>query len=201
MPASSSCSSWRKMGIRQADAHRAKTLKGRFAPGLALSKAPCPTDPLKGPPMDQKPISRSGSRGGGWVIAQFLLMAAILVLGAFPPIWPDWVRLAGFPLILGGLGFGIWAGRTLGSALTPYPLPSAEAALVERGPYGIVRHPIYVAGLLVFLGYGLLSSVPATTAVPLLAVLWHFKAGVEERHLSERFPGYGDYGRRVRRGI
>ncbi len=97
--------------------------------------------------------------------------------------------------------FAIWAGRTLGAALTPYPLPNEEATLVERGPYGLVRHPIYVAGLLVFLGYGLLASVPATAAVALLAVLWHFKAGVEERHLSERFPGYADYRRRVPRGI
>jgi protein-S-isoprenylcysteine O-methyltransferase Ste14 len=141
------------------------------------------------------------SRGGHWVVAQFLLMAAILLLGAFPPVWPCWVRIAGVPLILGGIGFGIRAGRTLGSALTPYPLPSEQATLVERGPYGLVRHPIYVAGLLVFLGYGLLTSVPATAAVALLAVLWHFKAGVEERHLSERFPGYDDYRRRVRRGV
>ena len=147
------------------------------------------------------PASSSSGRGAGWVWAQFLLMAVVLVLGASPPIWPDWVRIGGFPLILGGLGFGIWAGRTLGSALTPYPLPSEEATLVDRGPYGLVRHPIYVAGLLIFLGYGLLSSVPATAAVALLAVLWHFKAGVEERHLSERFPGYANYRRRVRRGI
>ena len=144
--------------------------------------------------------SRSG-RGGAWVVAQFTLMAGILVLGAFPPIWPDWVRIAGFPLILGGIGFGIWAGRTLGPALTPYPLPSAEAKLVDRGPYGLVRHPIYVAGLLVFLGYGFLASVPAIAAVAPLAALWHFKADVEERHLTERFPDYAEYARRVRRGV
>lgn len=144
--------------------------------------------------------SRSG-KGAAWVWAQFVLMAAILVLGVVPPIWPGALRVAGFLLILSGIGFGVWSGRTLGSALTPYPLPSEQATLVQRGPYGLVRHPIYVAGLLVFLGYGLLSSVPATAAVPLLAVLWHFKAGVEERHLTARFPGYDEYRRRVRRGI
>lgn len=144
--------------------------------------------------------SRSG-RGIGWVVAQFALIAVILVLGIFPPVWPESVRIAGFPVLLGGLGFGVWAGRTLGSALTPYPRPSERATLVERGPYGIVRHPIYVAGLLIFLGYGFISSVAATAAVPLLALLWHFKAGVEERHLAERFPGYADYRRRVGRGI
>jgi len=144
--------------------------------------------------------SRSG-KGVGWVVTQFLLMAVILVLGAVPPIWPDWLRIAGFPVVLAGLAFAIWAGRTLGSALTPYPLPSEQGTLVERGPYRLVRHPIYVAGLLVFLGYGFLSSVPATAAVVALALLWHFKAGVEERHLATRFPGYDGYRRRVRRGI
>ena len=143
----------------------------------------------------------SGGRGAGWVVAQFVLMAVILALGALPPVWPGWVRVAGFALILCGIGGAVWAGRTLGSALTPYPLPSEQATLVERGPYGIVRHPIYVAGLLVFLGYGLLASVPATVAVALLAALWHLKAGVEERHLLERYPRYPDYTRRVRRGI
>ena len=134
-------------------------------------------------------------------MTQFALMAVILALGVFPPLWPEWMRIAGFLVLLSGLGFAIWAGRTLGSALTPYPLPSEQATLVERGPYGLVRHPIYVAGVLVFLGYGLLSSVPATVAVPLLAALWHFKASVEERHLSERFAGYEEYRLRVRRGI
>jgi len=135
------------------------------------------------------------------VVVQFVVMAMILVLGIIPPVWPDWVRFTGFPLVLGGIGLGVWAGRTLGSALTPYPLPSEQAELVERGPYGIVRHPIYVAGFLVFLGYGFLSSVPATVAVAPLALLWHFKAGVEERHLKQRFPAYADYVRRVRRGV
>lgn len=145
--------------------------------------------------------SRSASRGAGWVWAQFALIAAILALGAFPPIWPDSVRVAGFPLIIGGLALAIWAGRTLGPSLTPYPLPREEGVLVERGAYRHFRHPIYLAGVLVFLGYGLLSSVPATGAVVLLAALWHFKAGVEERHLAERFPEYPEYARRVPRGI
>jgi protein-S-isoprenylcysteine O-methyltransferase Ste14 len=147
------------------------------------------------------PASSSSGKGAAWVWAQFALIAAILVLGMFPPVWPDWLRVAGLAVLAGGLGFGFWAGRTLGSALTPYPLPSDRATLVEEGPYGLFRHPIYVAGVLVFLGYGLLSSVPATAAVALLALLWHFKAGVEERHLSERFAGYAEYRRRVRRGI
>jgi protein-S-isoprenylcysteine O-methyltransferase Ste14 len=147
------------------------------------------------------PSSSSSGRGSGWVVAQFVLMAVILVLGAVPPVWPGWLRLAGIPVVLAGIGLGVWAGRTLGPALTPYPLPGEKATLVERGPYGLVRHPIYVAGVILFLGYGLLASVPATVAVVPLVVLWHFKAGVEERHLAGRFPDYTDYRRRVPRGV
>lgn len=142
-----------------------------------------------------------GRRGGGWVVAQFALMAVIVVLGVVKPIWPDPVRVAGFPLVLGGVALAIWAVRTLGTSLTPYPVPRQEGALVEGGPYRLVRHPMYVAGLLVFGGYGLLASVPAAIAVLPLAALWHFKARVEERHLGERFPGYESYRRRVRSGV
>ena len=71
--------------------------------------------------------------------------------------------------------------------------------LVENGPYRLVRHPIYGAGLLFLFGYGLLTSVLATATLPAIAILWWLKSNVEERHLAERFPGYDDYRRRVRR--
>jgi protein-S-isoprenylcysteine O-methyltransferase Ste14 len=73
--------------------------------------------------------------------------------------------------------------------------------LVETGPFAVVRHPIYAAGILVFAGFGLLTSIPATAATVALAALWHFKARVEERLLAERFPEYEDYRRRVRRRV
>jgi protein-S-isoprenylcysteine O-methyltransferase Ste14 len=128
-------------------------------------------------------------------------MAAIFALGAVPPRWPDALRLLGILVALAGAAGFVWAGRTLGSSLTPYPRPKQDGVLVEDGPYRLVRHPIYAAGMLFFLGYGLLSSVPATIATAALALLWHLKAGVEERHLAERFPDYAEYRRRVRRRL
>lgn len=143
--------------------------------------------------------SSPSDRGTGWVVAQFALIAVILALGAVPPIWPDWMRALGIPVSLAGAALAIWAGRTMGSSLTPFPRPRADGVLVESGPFAIVRHPIYAAGTLFFLGYGLLASVPATIATIALAALWHFKARIEERHLGQQFPGYEDYRRRVRR--
>lgn len=133
--------------------------------------------------------------------AQFAVMAAIFALGAAAPRWPDALRLLGVLLALAGAAGFVWAGRTLGSSLTPFPRPRTDGVLVESGPYRLVRHPIYSAGLLFFLGYGLLTSVPATASTLALGLLWHLKARVEERHLSERFPAYADYRRRVRRRL
>lgn len=100
--------------------------------------------------------------------------------------------------MLSGLGLAAWAGRTLGSSLTPYPRPRRDAELVTAGPYGLARHPIYGGGLLLLLGYGLLASIPATAVALALGPLWWAKSGVEERHLGQRFAGYGAYRRRVR---
>jgi protein-S-isoprenylcysteine O-methyltransferase Ste14 len=147
------------------------------------------------------PDSSSSGRGAGWVWGQFALMTVILALGVLPPRWPDWVRVLGIPILLAGIAVFVWAGRTLGSSFTAYPRPRPEGVLVEQGPYRFVRHPVYGAGLLVLLGYGLLTSVVATAAVPAIAVLWWLKSSVEERHLAARFPEYADYRRRVRRRL
>ena len=145
--------------------------------------------------------SSSSDRGAGWVWAQFALMVVILALGVLPPRWPEWVRVLGVLLLLAGVAVFVWAARTLGGSFTAYPRPRPEGTLVECGPYRFVRHPVYSAGVLVLLGYGLMTSVVATAAVPAITVLWWLKSRVEERHLAARFPAYADYRRRVRRRI
>ena len=122
------------------------------------------------------PSSSPSARGAGWVWAQFTLMAVILALGVLPPRWPEWVRVLGVLLLLAGVALFVWAARTLGGSFTAYPRPRADGALVEDGPYRFVRHPVYSAGVLVLLGYGLLTSVVATAAVPAIAVLWWLKS-------------------------
>ena len=147
------------------------------------------------------PGSSSSGRGAGWVLAQFTLMVVILALGVLPPRWPEWVRVLGVLLLLAGVAAFVWSARTLGGSFTAYPRPRPDGVLVEDGPYRFVRHPVYGAGVLVLLGYGLLTSVVATAGVPAITVLWWLKSSVEERHLAARFPAYADYRRRVRRRI
>ena len=94
------------------------------------------------------PRSSRSDRGAGWVLAQTLLMVLFVVLVFVPPFWPSELSYLGIPLALvGAMGF-VWASRSLGKSLTPYPKPRDDGALVDRGPYRFLRHPIYVAGLL-----------------------------------------------------
>lgn len=85
----------------------------------------------------------------------------------------------------------------MGKSLSPFPRPRRDAELVVSGPYRFLRHPIYVGGVLFFVGLSLVFSVYALALTAVLAAFWVAKARVEERHLSERFPGYADYRRRT----
>ena len=147
--------------------------------------------------------SRSESaRGGGWVVLQFAVMGLTLVAGLAPPHWPRGAHAAlsvlGGALAVCGGAIAVLASRRLGRSFTPFPRPLEAAELIERGPYSIVRHPVYSAGLVFFLGYSLFASIPALAATGVLAVVWALKARVEERFLRERYPGYEGYARRVR---
>ena len=145
--------------------------------------------------------SRSDSsvgRGGAWVLAQTVLTVLLVVLVFLPPYWPRELAFVGVPLAaVGAIGF-VWAARTMGKSLTPYPRPRESGELVLKGPYRFVRHPIYIAGFLFFLGVGLSSSLPATLGALALGALWWRKAAVEEAHLLARFPEYEDYRERVK---
>ena len=143
-----------------------------------------------------------GTRGGGWVALQFALMLAILVLGVVGPGWDDavrwWLKGAGVLLVFAGALVIAKAGRALGSGFTPFPKPAEEGALVEHGPFAVVRHPVYSGGILFATGISLALSPWALAATGALAGVWALKARVEERFLTERYPGYADYCARTR---
>lgn len=144
--------------------------------------------------------SASASRGGGWVAAQFALIALIAIAWTLPPAFPDGVLdVVGLVVAAAGLALAVWATRALGPSLTPFPAPRARGELVTGGPFRFIRHPVYGGGILFFGGISLVFSVPALALTGLLAVLWFFKTREEERRLVERFPDYTEYRARVRR--
>jgi protein-S-isoprenylcysteine O-methyltransferase Ste14 len=145
---------------------------------------------------------KGGSRGGGWVVLQFAVMGLVLAAGFVPPHWPGGAHRAlsivGTLLACAGGAIGVWASRQLGKGFTPFPKPLEAGALVDRGPYRLVRHPVYFGGLVFFVGYSLFASVLSLALTAVLAVVWALKAQVEERLLRERYAGYETYAQRVR---
>jgi protein-S-isoprenylcysteine O-methyltransferase Ste14 len=135
-------------------------------------------------------------------VIQFVLIAAVVVVGLGAPGWPDgarwWLKGAGILLVFCGALVLMLAARALGSGLTPLPKPREGAELVEDGPFAVVRHPIYSGGLLVAAGISVALSPWSLVATGALAVVWALKASVEERFLTERYPAYADYCERTR---
>lgn len=156
-------------------------------------------------PTVPRSIARSFlHRGGLWVLAQAVLMLAVLVLA--PGCQGHRRQTAGMVcgVILCALGgvCGIAGAVVLGKSLTPLPRPGQQSRLVRHGIYGLMRHPLYTSVLLVALGWALIwGSGPALLAALALGPFFEAKARREERWLREQFPEYADYARRVRRFI
>ena len=141
-----------------------------------------------------------GGRGGRWVVAQFVLMGLVAGAGLLPPGWGSLRLLAavGAVLSLLGLLLAAWSWISLERAATAYPYPKPEGRLIETGAYAFVRHPMYSAVILFFLGYALATSPTALVPLAALAVLFRNKAELEEELLVERYPDYREYRERVR---
>lgn len=139
-----------------------------------------------------------GRRGGGWVVGQFVLIGCVLVVAWQGQADDPRPRTAGYLVTAAGIALGVWAWAALGSGLTPYPRPRDSSVLVSRGPYAMVRHPMYLAVLLILGGVCLRGS--PWSLIPLLLLLgwWVAKVSVEERFLRATHPDYADYARRVR---
>jgi protein-S-isoprenylcysteine O-methyltransferase Ste14 len=110
------------------------------------------------------------------------------------------VAMAGFATTLVGVAFAIWARATLGANWSGVITVKEGHTLVQRGPYRIVRHPIYTGLLTAFAGTVLtIGSVRSIVALPLIAFGFWLKTLMEERFMVEEFGDeYLRYRRKVR---
>ena len=150
--------------------------------------------------------SPEGSRGGGWVVAQALLLAAAVVGGLVGPGWEVLTPWLGVPvgallLALGTL-LALAGVRDLGPSLSPFPRPRGRGELVERGVYARVRHPIYGGLILAAFGWAFLTvSLVSLVLAAVLVAFFVLKSRREEELLLERYEGYEEYRRRTPRRL
>ena len=118
------------------------------------------------------------------------------------PLWPHSLALdvAGLAVTVLGAVFAIWSRVTLGRNWSSVPQVKAQHQLVVKGPYRIVRHPIYTGLILAVAGTGLAQNKGIwLVMVVLIFASYLLKIRVEERLMMETFPEeYPEYRRRVK---
>ena len=128
------------------------------------------------------------------VVGTFLSVGFVLL----PPQVPsDALYLASFLLVIAGTVFAICALLVLGRSISI--LPEARR-LVTRGPYALVRHPLYLGEMVAVAGVALQRL--SAWALLLLGLVWAFlllRMKYEELVLFQSFPEYGDYTARTAR--
>ncbi len=152
-----------------------------------------------------------GRDNAGVVAPPPLLYLLLLLLGLLlkrkvrAPFLPsEATRLAGLPLVAGGVSLGIWFLRTLRGAGTPVDPREPVAVLVTDGPYRYTRNPGYLSMAMIYAGVAsLANSLPSILLLPV--TLRVIQSGVierEERYLERLFgEEYLAYKARVRRWI
>ena len=143
-----------------------------------------------------------GRRGGGWVGAQVVLIAAILLSALVGRSWPSALQPAAYAvgalLLTAGVALLAAGGLGLGPALTPFPAPRSGSELKTNGSYGLVRHPMYGGGILIALGWStLFASLVGLALTAVLVVFAELKSRREELWLEQRYPDYAEYRRRT----
>jgi protein-S-isoprenylcysteine O-methyltransferase Ste14 len=102
-----------------------------------------------------------------------------------------------------GLAFAVWARVTLGRNWSGVVTLKEGHELMERGPYRIVRHPIYTGIITMFFATALAQGhlFGFVGALLMFASFW-IKLGDEEKLMLQQFPEqYADYRRRTKRII
>jgi protein-S-isoprenylcysteine O-methyltransferase Ste14 len=153
---------------------------------------------VKRPPAREQIVYRLLAAGG-----------AVMLLGMYQHdvrseriLWRTSDVLAWAMVCVAVLGFSFtwWARIHLGRLWSSSVTRKADHRIVNTGPYGIVRHPIYTGVILASLGTAILrGTAVAWVGAAVMTCGWYVKARLEERFLREQLgaEAYGAYARRV----
>jgi protein-S-isoprenylcysteine O-methyltransferase Ste14 len=126
----------------------------------------------------------------GWGAGVVALVGTFLLNAvAFLPVEDSastMTLLASSGVVIVGTLFTIWSLATLGRCFGLFP---EVRGLVLRGPYRLVRHPVYLGELVS--GFGLLIAKPHPLVVAFFiafVVLQYWRTIYEERALAEAYP-------------
>lgn len=111
-----------------------------------------------------------------------------------------WVAWTGCAAAMAGFAFTIWARFRLGRNWSGTVQVKQDHTLVRRGPYALVRHPIYTGLSLALLGTAVtIGEFRCLIGAALAFFEWKRKSQLEERFMIEQFGReYIEYRREVK---
>ena len=134
----------------------------------------------------------------------FVIWFVIMPLDAQRFAWttnfPAWLKSVGLIFLIGSAFFMFRSYRD-NSFVSPLVRIQSERGqkVVSTGVYGFVRHPMYLGGILLFLGAPLLlGSVYGLIVGIFLSILFLIRITGEEKMLVEELDGYVDYKKKVK---
>ena len=144
----------------------------------------------------RRPARSVTRRLDDWVLAFVGTFVGVLFRPAGAhPAWGVWT---GNVLQLIGASLAITCLLTLGRS---FGFAAADRDVVTRGPYAIVRHPMYEAYFVLESGYLLQSLSVRNAAIVVIGTLCNAGRALAEERLLAHNDAYQSYRRRVRRRI
>jgi protein-S-isoprenylcysteine O-methyltransferase Ste14 len=136
--------------------------------------------------------------GSALLIYLPLLTGGILAARLYPST--IWFNIAGIIACTAGVCLAIWSRIVLGKNWSGRVMLQKAHQLVQDGPYGLVRHPIYLGCLLAMFGSCLVLGQIFGFAYFALSIFgFTRKSKQEEALLVQQFPNeYSQYKRRVK---
>jgi protein-S-isoprenylcysteine O-methyltransferase Ste14 len=155
------------------------------------------------------PAANRPAESQEWLYRALTFVGAVLVFGVIPrsygarfQLWDldyttKWVL---FGVAILGLAFAWWARLHLGRLWSSSVTRKADHHVVDTGPYGIVRHPIYTGLIVTLMAIAVQDGSLVTFAgVGVMTLGFFIKARLEEKFLREQLgaEAYDSYRRRV----
>ena len=142
---------------------------------------------------------------GGTAAASLLAYPAAFVNAwSCPKNWQVSLFVAGVLLILLGSLLRRYCWRVLGEYFTGDVTAKPDQPVITSGPYRLVRHPSYTAGMMMFIGVGLALGNWVSLALLTIATIatYSYRVAIEERALLETIgEPYRSYMRERKRFI
>ncbi|OKH29958.1 hypothetical protein NIES2101_42810 [Calothrix sp. HK-06] len=130
------------------------------------------------------------------IVTSYILAVIALSIDLPGYVWFEGLRWVGVGCAFLGTLLRIWSMKVLGSYYTCTLVTTSEQRVIQHSPYRFIRHPGYLAALLIWVGAAVASgSVTATFVVlALLIIAYGYRIKNEERMLVESLgTEYSDY--------